>query len=80
MTIRMEDEVRDRLEQFAEATQRSKSFLAAEAIRDEQTLHDIVNKLHDLKHAFDVQKLEIEHYYARKGNYVPRQFVDFFAV
>jgi len=33
MTIRLEDAVRDRLDQLAEATQRSKSFLAAEAIR-----------------------------------------------
>ncbi len=33
MTIRLDDEVRDRLDQLAEATQRSKSFLAAEAIR-----------------------------------------------
>ena len=33
MTIRLEDEVRDRLDQLAEATRRSKSFLAAEAIR-----------------------------------------------
>jgi predicted transcriptional regulator len=33
MTIRLEDEVRDRLDQLAEATQRSRSFLAAEAIR-----------------------------------------------
>lgn len=33
MTLRLEDEIKDRLEQLAEATQRSKSFLAAEAIR-----------------------------------------------
>ena len=33
MTIRLDDAVRDRLDQLAEATQRSKSFLAAEAIR-----------------------------------------------
>jgi len=33
MTIRLEDEVRDRLDRLAEATRRSKSFLAAEAIR-----------------------------------------------
>ena len=33
ITVRLEDEVRDRLDQLAEATQRSKSFLAAEAIR-----------------------------------------------
>lgn len=33
MTVRLEDEVKDRLDALAEATQRSKSFLAAEAIR-----------------------------------------------
>jgi RHH-type rel operon transcriptional repressor/antitoxin RelB len=33
MTIRLEDEVKDRLDHLAEATHRSKSFLAAEAIR-----------------------------------------------
>lgn len=33
MTIRLDDDVRSRLEQLAESTQRSKSFLAAEAIR-----------------------------------------------
>jgi predicted transcriptional regulator len=34
MTIRIEDEVKDRLDRLAESTQRSKSFLAAEAIRE----------------------------------------------
>lgn len=34
MTIRLEPELKDRLDQLAEATHRSKSFLAAEAIRD----------------------------------------------
>jgi predicted transcriptional regulator len=33
MTVRLEDHVKDRLDVLAEATQRSKSFLAAEAIR-----------------------------------------------
>ena len=33
ITVRLEDDVRDRLDVLAEATQRSKSFLAAEAIR-----------------------------------------------
>lgn len=33
MTVRLEDEVKDRLDRLAESTQRSKSFLAAEAIR-----------------------------------------------
>lgn len=34
MTIRLEDEVKDRLDRLAESTRRSKSFLAAEAIRE----------------------------------------------
>ncbi len=34
MTIRLEDDTRDRLDKLAEATQRSRSFLAAEAIRE----------------------------------------------
>ena len=34
MTIRLEPDVKDRLDRLAEATSRSKSFLAAEAIRD----------------------------------------------
>ena len=33
MTVRLDDEVKERLDVLAEATQRSKSFLAAEAIR-----------------------------------------------
>lgn len=34
MSIRLEEDVKDRLEQLADATQRSRSFLAAEAIRE----------------------------------------------
>lgn len=34
MTIRLEDQVKERLDRLAESTQRSKSFLAAEAIRE----------------------------------------------
>ena len=34
MTIRLADEVKDRLDRLAESTQRSKSYLAAEAIRE----------------------------------------------
>lgn len=33
MTIRLEDDIKNRLDQIAIATHRSKSFLAAEAIR-----------------------------------------------
>lgn len=34
MTVRLEDEVKHRLDRLAESTQRSKSFLAAQAIRE----------------------------------------------
>lgn len=40
----------------------------------------ILNALHDIKHAFDLQKLEILDYYQAEGNYIPRQKVDFFGV
>ena len=33
-TIRLEPEIKDRLDKLADATHRSKSYLAAEAIRD----------------------------------------------
>ena len=34
MTIRLEPELKERLDRLAHATQRSKSYLAAEALRD----------------------------------------------
>lgn len=34
MTVRLEDDLKERLERLAESTKRSKSFLAAEAIRE----------------------------------------------
>ena len=34
MTIRLDDDLKEQLERLAAATQRSKSFLAAEAIRE----------------------------------------------
>jgi RHH-type transcriptional regulator, rel operon repressor / antitoxin RelB len=34
MTIRLDDEVKDRLDRLADSTNRSKSYLAAEAIRE----------------------------------------------
>lgn len=34
MTVRIDDDVKDRLDHLAEATRRSKSVLAAEAIRE----------------------------------------------
>lgn len=42
--------------------------------RDRCTLDQLVNKLHDIKHAFDLQGLEIENYFNElNGKYVPRQ-------
>ncbi len=40
MTIRLEPDLKDRLDQLAAATHRSKSFLAAEAIREFIELHE----------------------------------------
>lgn len=40
MTVRLEDEIKSRLDQLAEATQRSRSFLAAEAIREYIALNE----------------------------------------
>lgn len=40
MTIRLESELKDRLDKLARATRRSKSFLAAEAVREYVELHD----------------------------------------
>ncbi|HEY0797551.1 MAG TPA: hypothetical protein VGD50_00300 [Candidatus Baltobacteraceae bacterium] len=45
---------------------------------DRATLDDVTNKIHDIKHAFDLQGLEIKAYYsALDGKYVPRQPVTF---
>lgn len=49
-------------------------------IGSEEHLHEVMNKLHDIKHAFDLQQMEIEHYYSQRGNYIPRQYVDFFGI
>lgn len=40
MTIRLEPAIKDRLEQLAEATHRSKSYLAAEAIAEYISLNE----------------------------------------
>jgi RHH-type transcriptional regulator, rel operon repressor / antitoxin RelB len=40
MTLRLEDDIKDRLEALADATQRSKSYLAAEAVRDYVELNE----------------------------------------
>ncbi|MDC9613240.1 iron-containing redox enzyme family protein [Xenorhabdus khoisanae] len=40
----------------------------------------ILNAIHDIKHAIDLQCLEIEDYYTKQGNYIPRQRVDYFGI
>lgn len=40
MTIRLEPELKQRLEQLAEATHRSKSFLATEALREYMEINE----------------------------------------
>ena len=40
MTLRLEDDIKGRLDALADATQRSKSFLAAEAVRDYVELNE----------------------------------------
>lgn len=43
-------------------------------ITDPMRLDRIVNRLHDLKHAFELQSLEIKTYYSKlEGKYFPRQ-------
>jgi len=49
MTIRLDDDIKDRLDVLAEATQRSKSFLAAEAIREYVNLNEW--QLHETREA-----------------------------
>lgn len=44
-------------------------------------LNQLVNKIHDLKHAFDLQGLEIKEYFTTlNGKYVPRQPIDFTSI
>jgi len=50
-------------------------------VKDRAVLDKIVNKLHEVKHAFDLQSMEIRQYYADlNGKYVPRQAMNFAAV
>lgn len=51
MTVRLDDDVKSRLEGLAEATQRSKSFLASEAIREYLELNEW--QIHETRTALD---------------------------
>lgn len=49
MTIRLDDDLKQQLEKLAAATQRSQSFLAAEAIREFIELN--LGQVHEIQHA-----------------------------
>jgi len=50
-------------------------------IPDRDRLDQVINNLHDLKHAFELQSLEIKHYYGElQGKYFPRQPMRFAAL
>jgi len=51
MTIRLEPELKQRLDQLSEATQRSKSFLATEALKDFVALNEW--QIKEIKQALD---------------------------
>lgn len=42
-----------------------------------EKLNVLVNSLHDLKHCFDLQSMEIQKHYGKKGTYMPRQYISF---
>jgi hypothetical protein len=64
---------------FRSATRRSsREHLNLIEIDDAAVLDQVVNKIHDLKHAFDLQGIEIKAYYTTlNGKYLPRQPVTF---
>ena len=48
---------------------------------DAHVLDQVVNKIHDLKHAFDLQGIEIKAYFTTlNGKYLPRQPVTFASI
>ena len=49
MTIRLDDEIKNRLDELAEATHRTKSFLAAEAIHNYVVLNEW--QIHEIQDA-----------------------------
>ena len=64
MTIRLEPELKQRLDQLAKATHRSKSFLAAEALRDFVELNE-----------WQVQEIQSALKEADSGDFASRQTV-----
>lgn len=72
MTIRLEDELKEQLERLAAATQRSKSFLAAEAIREfvelnEWQVHEIQRGLKEADAGDFASESEVTRTFAKWG-------------
>jgi RHH-type rel operon transcriptional repressor/antitoxin RelB len=74
MTIRLEPELKQRLDQLAQATQRSKSFLAAEALRDfielnEWQIKEISDAINEADKGDFASGKEVEKFFAKwSGN------------
>lgn len=72
MTIRLDDDLKQQLEQLAAATQRSKSFLAAEAIREfielnEWQVHEIQQALKEADANDFASESEVKKTFAKWG-------------
>jgi len=72
MTIRLDDDLKEQLEKLAAATQRSKSFLAAEAIREfielnEWQVHEIQRALQEADGGDFASESEIRKTFAKWG-------------
>ena len=63
MTIRLDDDLKQRLDKLADATHRSKSFLATEAIRDFVELEEERSRL-TLEALADVEKERVIDHHA----------------
>ncbi len=63
MTIRLDDDLKQRLDKLADATHRSKSFLATEAIRDFVELEEERRRL-TLAALADVEKGQVVDHHA----------------
>ena len=72
MTIRLDDNLKEQLEKLATATQRSKSFLAAEAIREfielnEWQVHEIQRALKEADDGDFASESETKKTFAKWG-------------
>jgi TENA/THI-4/PQQC family len=79
------DTVAPIIQHMADDVSAGHTSLIREALEGVETIparevHDIVNRLHDLKHSFDQQHADILLYYGDISNYIPRLKVDYFSL